>query len=74
MKDQIVSALKAMAHNLTYGDRVSQILSKHPVWAEFKDQRHDLFISDTNVRGYLTGMLVFYCCIFENTEVIYYFC
>jgi len=46
-----------MTHNLNYGDRVTQILLKHPVWAEFKDQRHDLFIADTTIRGYLTGKL-----------------
>jgi len=57
VKAQIVAALKGMTHNLNYGDRVTQILLKHPVWAEFKDQRHDLFITDTNIRGYLTGKL-----------------
>ncbi|BFG03467.1 dnaJ homolog subfamily C member 13 [Drosophila madeirensis] len=56
VKAQIVAALKGMTHNLNYGDRVTQILLKHPVWAEFKDQRHDLFIADTNIRGYLTGI------------------
>ncbi|XP_017066190.1 dnaJ homolog subfamily C member 13 isoform X2 [Drosophila eugracilis] len=56
VKAQIVAALKGMTHNLNYGDRVTQILLKHPVWAEFKDQRHDLFIADTSVRGYLTGV------------------
>uniref|UniRef100_A0A1A9X3H4 J domain-containing protein n=1 Tax=Glossina brevipalpis TaxID=37001 RepID=A0A1A9X3H4_9MUSC len=56
VKAQIVAALKGMTHNLNYGDRVTQILLKHPVWSEFKDQRHDLFITDTNVRGYLTGL------------------
>lgn len=57
VKAQIVAALKGMTHNLNYGDRVTQILLKHPVWAEFKDQRHDLFITDTNIRGYLTGII-----------------
>ncbi|XP_037713474.1 dnaJ homolog subfamily C member 13 isoform X1 [Drosophila subpulchrella] len=56
VKAQIVAALKGMTHNLNYGDRVTQILLKHPVWAEFKDQRHDLFIADTTIRGYLTGV------------------
>ncbi|KAI9580597.1 hypothetical protein GQX74_011267 [Glossina fuscipes] len=56
VKAQIVAALKGMTHNLNYGDRVTQILLKHPVWSEFKDQRHDLFITDTNIRGYLTGL------------------
>lgn len=59
VKAQIVSALKAMTHNLNYGERVSQVLLKHPAWAEFKDQRHDLFIKDTShVRGYLTGEIL----------------
>lgn len=55
VKAQIVAALKGMTLNLNYGERVTQILLKHPVWAEYKDQRHDLFITDTNIRGYLTG-------------------
>uniref|UniRef100_A0A1B0GBY6 Uncharacterized protein n=1 Tax=Glossina morsitans morsitans TaxID=37546 RepID=A0A1B0GBY6_GLOMM len=41
VKTQIVAALKGMRHNLNYDDRVTQILLKHPVWSEFKDQRHD---------------------------------
>lgn len=55
VKAQIVAALKAMTHNLNYGERVSHILNSSTVWSEFKDQKHDLFITDTNVRGYLTG-------------------
>lgn len=55
VKAQIVAALKAMTSNLTYGDRVAHILNQNPVWAEYRDQKHDLFITDTNVRGYLTG-------------------
>lgn len=50
-----MSALKAMTHNLSYGDKVSQLLNSNHIWAEFRDQKHDLFITDTNVRGYLTG-------------------
>ncbi|XP_058835825.1 dnaJ homolog subfamily C member 13 isoform X1 [Topomyia yanbarensis] len=55
VKAQIVAALKAMTSNLTYGDRVAHILNQNPVWAEYRDQKHDLFITDTDVRGYLTG-------------------
>lgn len=44
-----------MTHNLSYGDKVSQLLNSNQIWAEFRDQKHDLFITDTNVRGYLTG-------------------
>ncbi|XP_050098670.1 dnaJ homolog subfamily C member 13 isoform X1 [Anopheles aquasalis] len=55
VKAQIVAALKAMASNLTYGDRVAHILNQNPIWAEYRDQKHDLFITDTDVRGYLMG-------------------
>lgn len=52
---QIVSALKTMAQNLNFGDQVVHILNSDPVWAEFKDQNHDLFIMDTHKRGMITG-------------------
>ena len=32
-----------------------EILDKSEVWTSYKDQKHDLFISDRNVAGYLTG-------------------
>ncbi|KAG5676781.1 hypothetical protein PVAND_006590 [Polypedilum vanderplanki] len=52
---QIVSALKAMAQNLNYGDQVLHILNSNPIWAEFKDQNHDLFIMDTQKRGMIAA-------------------
>lgn len=52
---QIVSALKTMAQNLNYGDQVLHILNGDPIWAEFKDQNHDLFIMDTQKRGMIAG-------------------
>ncbi|KAJ4448169.1 DnaJ sub C member 13, partial [Periplaneta americana] len=54
-KAQIVKALKAMSRSLLHGDRVSAILEKSPIWSEYKDQRHDLFISHTPTAGYLTA-------------------
>lgn len=48
-----------MTNNLNYGDQVSHILNLNPIWAEYRDQKHDLFITDTNVRGYLTGKYIF---------------
>jgi hypothetical protein len=54
---QIVSALKTMAGNLNYGDQVLHILNSDPIWAEFKDQNHDLFIMDTQKRGMIAGEL-----------------
>ena len=35
--------------------QVSSILDKHPIWAEYKDQKHDLFLSDRPAAGYLQG-------------------
>lgn len=55
-KAQIVKALKSMSKSLLYGDRVSAILEKSAVWADYKDQKHDLFISNTPIAGYLTGL------------------
>lgn len=57
VKAQIVAALKAMTHNLSYGAKVSHILNSNQVWAEFRDQKHDLFITESTTRGYLTGTL-----------------
>jgi DnaJ family protein C protein 13 len=54
-KGQIVKALKAMSRSLLHGSRVTAILEKSTVWSEYKDQRHDLFISNTPTAGYLTG-------------------
>ncbi|XP_043463949.1 dnaJ homolog subfamily C member 13 [Leptopilina heterotoma] len=50
---QIVKALKAMAQNFLLGEKVNEILEKSPVWAEYKDQRHDLFISSGPTLCYL---------------------
>jgi len=64
-KAQIVNALKSMARSLLYGDKVTAILEKSSVWAEYKDQRHDLFITNSNVAGYLTGKL--FVCLKQDT-------
>ena len=31
------------------------MLEASSVWSVYKDQKHDLFISDTTISGYLTG-------------------
>ncbi|XP_053215309.1 dnaJ homolog subfamily C member 13 isoform X3 [Podarcis raffonei] len=54
-KAQIVKALKSMSRSLQYGEQVNEILSRSSVWSAFKDQKHDLFISETQTAGYLTG-------------------
>lgn len=60
-KAQIVKALKSMSRSLMYGEKVNSILEKSSVWLEYKDQKHDLFISSTPISGYLTGKC--YLCI-----------
>ncbi|XP_023317683.1 dnaJ homolog subfamily C member 13 isoform X2 [Trichogramma pretiosum] len=56
-KAQIVKALKSMAKSISYGDKVNGILEKSNVWAQYKDQKHDLFISNVSSSSYLTGTL-----------------
>lgn len=61
---EIVDALKSAILDLKVGQRISEILDKSPIWAQFKDQRHDLFLpaartlavtgGPTGVAGYLT--------------------
>ena len=31
------------------------MLEASPVWSAYKDQKHDLFLSNTGISGYLTG-------------------
>ncbi|XP_072378328.1 dnaJ homolog subfamily C member 13 [Diabrotica undecimpunctata] len=54
-KAQIVKALKSMTRSLMYGEKVTSILEKSSIWSEYKDQKHDLFISSTPISGYLTA-------------------
>ena len=55
VKAQIVKALKAMSRSLQHGEQVSAILNRSQVWPEYRDQKHDLFITSSNTAGYLTG-------------------
>ncbi|XP_042910016.2 dnaJ homolog subfamily C member 13 isoform X1 [Parasteatoda tepidariorum] len=57
VKAQIVQALKSMCLSLQHGNQISEQLEKSEIWAEYKDQKHDLFISETQTGGYLTGIL-----------------
>uniref|UniRef100_A0A8C4HC11 J domain-containing protein n=1 Tax=Dicentrarchus labrax TaxID=13489 RepID=A0A8C4HC11_DICLA len=55
-KAQIVKALKSMTRSLQFGEQVNEILARSSVWSAFKDQKHDLFISESQTAGYLTGV------------------
>jgi len=54
-KAQIVKTLKSMTRDLSNGAEVNEILDSSQVWSSYRDQKHDLFISDTSHAGYLTG-------------------
>uniref|UniRef100_A0A1I8JR24 DUF3730 domain-containing protein n=1 Tax=Macrostomum lignano TaxID=282301 RepID=A0A1I8JR24_9PLAT len=52
--ERVVNALKALQKSLQHGERVGAILDASPVWKDYKDQLHDLFISNApSVAGYL---------------------
>jgi len=36
--------------------QIREILDGFHVWKEYKDQKHDLFLNDRPVSGYLTGL------------------
>ena len=41
--------------HIHHSHKITEMLEASPVWSAYKDQKHDLFISDTPVSGYLTG-------------------
>ncbi|VDK89027.1 unnamed protein product [Litomosoides sigmodontis] len=53
-KAEIVGALKNVSLDLQYGAKIAEILSESSIWAQYKDQRHDLFIPANNVHA-ITG-------------------
>ena len=57
-KAEIVDALKAVARDLQYGEAINDILNKSSIWAEYRDQRHDLFLPSSRNQA-ITGMLLF---------------
>ncbi|KAL5258298.1 hypothetical protein ACHWQZ_G008960 [Mnemiopsis leidyi] len=54
-KAQVVIALKAMQMDVMNGGKVLEKLQNSPIWASYKDQKHDLFLETTRTAGYLTG-------------------
>merc|ERR1712166_200359 len=54
-KAHCVKALKAMSRDLNHGAAVEEILAACEWWVSYKDQRHDLFITQSTTAGYLTG-------------------
>ena len=52
---KVVNALKSLQRSLVYGDQVSSLLQASSTWAQYESQKHDLFIEDKPVAGYLTS-------------------
>lgn len=50
-KAEIVDALKNVCLDLQYGAKIAEILNFSPVWAQYKDQHHDLFIPANETRA-----------------------
>lgn len=55
-KAQIVACLKTMAASPQHSEEVTALLEKSPVWAQYRDQKHDLFIEAApTIAGSLMG-------------------
>lgn len=52
-KAHIVQTLKSMASDTGSGDQVNGLLGQSKVWSDYKDQKHDLFVTPTSAAGYL---------------------
>lgn len=58
-KAKIVQMLQCIQNNPGLGSQITEILAKSNVWNEYKNQKHDLFITQNNTAQYLTGKFVF---------------
>ena len=54
-KAKIVQMLQCIQNNAVLGPQITEILAKSTVWNEYKDQKHDLFITHNSSTQYLTG-------------------
>jgi DnaJ family protein C protein 13 len=68
-KAQIVQILKLMLRSAVYGQQVNALLEKSNIWSEYRDQKHDLFISNSTFSGYLTG-IKFYNFFLQNLKYV----
>ncbi|KHJ75014.1 hypothetical protein OESDEN_25370, partial [Oesophagostomum dentatum] len=55
---EIVDALKSACLDLQVGEKISEILNRSPVWAQYRDQRHDLFLPATRTQAITGGYFV----------------
>lgn len=55
VKALFVKALKHMIADPTYGEQIDRFLDQSPIWATYKEQRHDFFLNTSEGKGLLTG-------------------
>lgn len=55
VKVKIVQMLQSIQNNVLLGNQISDILAKSNIWKDYKDQKHDLFLTNNNQTQYLTG-------------------
>ncbi|KAL3096073.1 hypothetical protein niasHS_005832 [Heterodera schachtii] len=54
-KAEIADALKACSRDANFGERITQLLQKSQIWAQYRDQRHDLFLPTITQTQAITG-------------------
>jgi DnaJ family protein C protein 13 len=54
-KAEIIDALKNVCRDLTHGEKIAEILKRSPIWAQYKDQRHDLFLPASQTQAITAG-------------------
>jgi DnaJ family protein C protein 13 len=54
-KAEIADALKLFSRDAQYGERIAAILQRSPIWTQYKDQRHDLFLPTLTQTQAITG-------------------
>ena len=57
---EIVQTLACVFYTVFYQytstfEQINELLDASPVWSAYKDQKHDLFLTETTISGYLTG-------------------
>ncbi|KCV70333.1 hypothetical protein H696_02660 [Fonticula alba] len=55
IKAQIVRCLKALSNDPVHGATLQEQLNASEVWLNYRDQRHDLFLTQDSVRGLISG-------------------
>lgn len=54
-KAQIVKVLKTLSQDIVNGQSIIEILDSSTVWNIYRDQKHDLFLTETKISGHLMG-------------------